>query len=60
MTLSTFAAERRRLLHGARSTAPAAVGRYLLSTVRSAANPPTAVAVVDLGDRQTDGHPTVT
>jgi len=38
MTLPAFAAEHRRLQHGARSH------RYLLSTGRSAANPPTAVA----------------
>jgi len=44
MTLPAFAAERRRLPHGARS-ATAAIDRYLLHTGRSAANPPAAVAV---------------
>jgi len=46
MTLSAFAAERRRLQHGARS-APADIDRYLLSTGRLAANLPAAVAAVD-------------
>jgi len=34
--------------------APAAVNQYLLSTRRSAANPPHAAAAVDRWDRQTD------
>jgi len=50
MTLPTFAADRRRLQHGAPT---------YLHTRRSPANPP-AVAAVDRRDRQTDGHPTVT
>jgi len=53
MTLPAFAAERRRLLHGTRS-ALAAINRYLLSTGRSAANPPAAVAAVARWVRQTD------
>jgi len=49
--LPAFAAERRRLQHGARS-ALAAINRYLLPTGReqagrSAANPPAAVAAFD-------------
>jgi len=56
MTLPAFAAERRRLQHGARS--------YLLPAGRWATNPPASVAAVDRWDRQTDGrtdgHPTVT
>jgi len=56
MTLPAFAAERRRMLRGARS--------YLLSVGRSAANPPAAVAAVYRWDRQangqTDGRWTVT
>jgi len=46
VTLPSIAAERRRLLHGARS-APAAVDRYLLPAARSAANPLHAAAAVD-------------
>ena len=53
MTLSAFAAERRRLQHGARS-APAAIDLYLLLAGRSAANPPAAFATVDQWVRRTD------
>jgi len=56
LTLPAFAAERRRLQHGARSV-PAVTDRYLLPAERSATNPP---AAVDRWDRQTDGRPTVT
>ena len=62
MTLPAFAAERRRVLHGARS-ALAAIDRHLLSTGRSAANSPAAVGCcrsTGQTDEQTDGHPTVT
>ena len=52
MMLFAFAAERRRLLHGARS-APAAVDRYIVPTGCSVANPPGAV-VDRWTDRQTD------
>jgi len=55
MTLPAFAAERRRLQHGARS-ALAAIDRHVLSTERSAANSPAAVAAVDRRDRRTDGR----
>ena len=55
MTLPAFAAERRRLQHGARS-ALAAIDRHVLSTGRSAANSPAAVAAVDRRDRRTDGR----
>jgi len=51
--MCAFAAERRWLLHGARS-ASAAVDQYLLPTGRSAANPLHAAAAVDRCDRQTD------
>jgi len=44
MTLPAFAADSRRLLHGARS-APVAIDRYLLPARRSATNPPVAAAV---------------
>jgi len=57
-----FAAERRRLLHGAH-TAPAAIDRYLLPAWRSAANPPgRRCCCQSMGqtDGQTDGRPTVT
>jgi len=47
VTLPAFAAERRLLQRGARSTAPAALDRHLLPTGRSVANPPAAVAAVD-------------
>ena len=50
MSLPAFAAERRRLLHGA-----PAPDRYLLPTERRAANPPATAAAVDRRDRQTDG-----
>jgi len=53
VTLPAFAAERRRLLYGARSAA-AAVDRYFLPAVRSAANPPHAAAIVSQRDGQTD------
>ena len=49
----TVAAERRRLLYGARSAA-AAVDRYFLPAVRSAENPPHAAAIVSQRDGQTD------
>jgi len=52
--LSTFAAERRRLLHDAYSM-PAAINRYLLHAGRSAANP-AATAAVNRWDRQMDGR----
>jgi len=45
MTLPAFAADSRRLLHGARS-APVAIDRYLLPARRSATNPPVAAAAV--------------
>ena len=54
VTLPAFAAERRRLLQGARS-APAAIDRYLLPARRSAANLLHAAAAVDRWDRQTYG-----
>ena len=50
VSLPAFAAERRRLLHGA-----PAPDRYLLPTERRAANPPATAAAVDRRDRQTDG-----
>jgi len=57
VTLPAFAAERRRLLHGARC-APEAIDRYLLAAGRSAANPPVAAAAVDRWtDRRTDARP---
>ena len=56
MTLPAFAAERRRLQHGARS-APAAIDWYLLPARGSAANPASAaVAAVGRWDRRTDGR----
>ena len=55
VTLSAFPAERRRLLHSARS-APAAIDQYILPARRSAANPPHAAAAVDRRNRQTDGQ----
>ena len=55
VTLPAFAAERRRLLHGACS-APAAIDRYLLPAGRSAANSPAAMVAVDRWDRRTDGR----
>jgi len=60
VTLPAFAAERRAaaapllLSAGACCTATAAVDRHFLPTGRLAANPPTAVAAIDLWDRQTD------
>jgi len=48
MTLPAFAAERRRLQHGARS--------YFLPAGRWATNPPASVAAVDRWDRRTDGR----
>jgi len=53
--MPTFAAERQRLQHGARSV-PAAIDRYLRPTGLSTANPPAAVAAVDRWDRQTEGR----
>ena len=47
MTLPAFAAERRRACSWYAAPAPAAVGRYLLLTGRSAANPPAADAAID-------------
>jgi len=44
--LPTFAAEHRRLLHGAHNM-PTGIDRYLLPTGHSAANPPAATAAVD-------------
>jgi len=55
ITLPAFAAERRRLRHGALS-APAAIDRYLLPAGRSAANPPPAAAAAERRDRQADGR----
>jgi len=61
--LPAFAAERRRLLHGARSTAHllqargSASDRYLhLSAGRSAANRPHTAALFDRWDRPMDGR----
>jgi len=54
VTLPAFPAERRRLLHSARS-APAAIDQYILPARRSAANPPHAAAAVDRPE-QTDGR----
>jgi len=53
--LHPFAAEGRRLQHGARST-PAATDRYLLPAGRLSANPPAAPSLlsIDGTDRQTD------
>jgi len=62
VTLPAFAAERRAaaapllLGAGACCTATAAVDRHFLPTGRLAANPPTAVAAIDLWDRRTDGR----
>jgi len=49
--IPAFAAERRRLQHGARS-ASAAIDRYRLPARRSAADPPAAVVAVDGGRRR--------
>ena len=51
MTLPRFAAERRRLQHGARSYRPIFPGHRTLDS-----KPPAAVSAVDRWDRQTDGR----
>ena len=59
MTLPTFAAERRRLLHGAPAAGmrPASEAIDRLFAERSTANPPrAAAAAVDGRDKQTDGQ----
>jgi len=57
MTLPAFAVERWRLQHGARSyRSISAADAGAPQQMRSAANPPAAVAAADQWDRQTDGH----
>jgi len=62
VTLPAFAAERRRMLHGAvPQRARSCQSIHLLPAGRSAANPQAAdVDSIDGTDRRTDGHPTAT
>jgi len=62
-TLAAFAAERRRLQHGACSTAPATIDRYLLQTLAISSKPTgrrCCCRSTGQTDRRADGRPTVT